>query len=190
MTWIETVSGKRFDYMNVRPEDICLKDIAISLSNQCRFLGHTGQFYSVLEHSLWVHHHARKLGLPSTVKKAALLHDAQEAYVGDIPSPLKMWMRTQRGGDAYDRMETLIQSTIFTKYIGVSIEMIPATLVRVNQIDKCMLLAEKRDILQNTTDWELGEYIPFQEAMDNRFGEREDMIDLFLTLCEQLGIHD
>jgi hypothetical protein len=79
-----TVSGKSIDLLNIKGEDITIEDIAHSLSNQCRFGGHTRQFYSVAQHSLRV-----AQALPSDLKLTGLLHDAAEAYVIDLPLPIK-----------------------------------------------------------------------------------------------------
>jgi hypothetical protein len=81
---IRTFSGKYIDPLNPNPDLICIEDIAHSLSMQCRFGGHTRQFYSVAQHSVMC-----ALKLPDELKLAGLLHDASEAYLMDIPSPVK-----------------------------------------------------------------------------------------------------
>lgn len=83
-THIETWEGLKFDYANMRSEDICIEDIAIALSRIPRFLGHSSGFLSVAQHSINV----SKLVSPQH-RLTALLHDATEAYLGDLPSPLK-----------------------------------------------------------------------------------------------------
>lgn len=91
--WIQTFTGKKFYPLDPDPEQICIEDIAHSLSLQCRFSGHTKRFYSVAEHSVEV---ARNWFVdpdhrePRTGKLMALLHDASEAYLSDIPRPLKL----------------------------------------------------------------------------------------------------
>ena len=84
--WITTVSGIQFHFLDPQPDEIDIKDIAFSLSNQCRFNGHI-PFYSVAEHSIMV----AKM-LPKTKQLAGLLHDASEAYLADIPSPVKHYL--------------------------------------------------------------------------------------------------
>lgn len=85
--WIETVSGIKIEFLNPRPEQIKITDIAHALSNNCRFTGQCRKFYSVAEHS-W--HVARMLeGTPLEVQLAGLLHDASEAYLADIATPVK-----------------------------------------------------------------------------------------------------
>jgi len=82
--WIQTISGRQFNLSNIEPEAICLEDIAHSLSNICRFNGHTKSFYSVAEHCVVMSHL-----VPADAQAGALMHDAGEAYIGDISTPLK-----------------------------------------------------------------------------------------------------
>jgi len=84
---IRTYTGRFVNVFQPTPEMICIEDIAHSLSNQCRFGGHLAQFYSVAQHSI------NCAGLVSSAHtKAALLHDSSEAYLMDIPSPIKAKM--------------------------------------------------------------------------------------------------
>lgn len=82
---IRTFTGIMFNVFNPKPEDVCIEDIAHALSNLCRFNGHTVKFYSVAEHSL----KCAEL-VPKQHRLAALLHDASEAYLVDLPSPIKI----------------------------------------------------------------------------------------------------
>lgn len=82
--WTQTFSGKAFWVADPKEKDIDIRDIAHGLSNICRFAGQSRRFYSVAEHSLllsWV--------VPRQQALWALLHDAPEAYMGDIPRPVK-----------------------------------------------------------------------------------------------------
>lgn len=90
---IQTHSGLMVDPLHLSVQDIRLEDIAHALSNLCRFTGHTSRFYSVAEHSVrvsvaceWVHQQGC---FGPTCERMGLLHDASEAYLQDIPSPLK-----------------------------------------------------------------------------------------------------
>lgn len=85
--WIETRTGKRVSVENPQPDQFDIRDIAYALSNTCRFNGHCAGFYSVAEHSVAV-----ALRLPPELRLAGLLHDATEAYLGDIPSPIKQFL--------------------------------------------------------------------------------------------------
>lgn len=83
-TCIRTWSGRYVDPLDPDPGTILVEDIAHALSHQCRFGGHLPMFYSVAEHSLLV----SEFVAPEH-KLAALMHDASEAYLLDIPSPVK-----------------------------------------------------------------------------------------------------
>jgi hypothetical protein len=81
---IRTYTGKYLDVFNPDPEQIDILDIAHALANTCRFGGHTREFYSVAQHSIMV----AEL-VPPELKLQALMHDAAEAYLTDIPTPIK-----------------------------------------------------------------------------------------------------
>lgn len=95
MSWIQTRSGEAFDLLNPKPEHVQLEDIVYALSHLCRFNGHTSRFYSVAEHSLHVCDRVLEAGHPARAQLVALLHDAHEAYTGDIASPLKQLLYIQ-----------------------------------------------------------------------------------------------
>lgn len=82
---IRTYTGKMINVLDPDPALICIEDIAHALSNQCRFSGHTSKFYSVAQHSVL----CAKM-VSSQFKLAALLHDASEAYLVDLPTPIKI----------------------------------------------------------------------------------------------------
>ncbi len=114
--YIATYTGKQFYPLDPRPEDVCLEDIAHSLSNLCRFTGHTDtdRFYSVAQHSV----------ICSTIVAPeaallALLHDAAEAYLGDISRPLKrdLYVFTEPIGlERIRTVEARLQSYRFGTY--------------------------------------------------------------------------
>jgi len=91
MSWMQTYSCKRFDPICPRAEDIDIRDIAHALSQICRFGGHCREFYSVAQHCVHVAEIVAAYDkAPSDDLRAwALLHDAAEAYVGDIVRPIK-----------------------------------------------------------------------------------------------------
>lgn len=106
-TTIRTFSGIMMDVFNPTPEMICIEDIAHSLSNQCRSGGHIEPFYSVAQHSLVVAEFTNYL---PELKLASLLHDASEAYLLDIPTPIK-----KRLPD-YQAVEAGLMKVIAEKY--------------------------------------------------------------------------
>lgn len=102
---IRTFTGNYIDVTNPQPENICIEDIAHALSNSCRFGGHTMQFYSVAEHSMRV---AELVG--PHFKLAALLHDASEAYLIDMPTPIKLLLPD------YNKIEFRLMDVIADKF--------------------------------------------------------------------------
>jgi hypothetical protein len=86
---IITFTGRQVDPFNLQPEDVNIVDIAHSLSQQNRYGGHTFKPYSVGAHCIIMENtftdkfEQREMGLD------ALMHDASEAYITDIPRPIK-----------------------------------------------------------------------------------------------------
>lgn len=85
--YITTYSGAQFRYN--QPGPFRIRDIARSLSMTMRFRGHTSFPYSVAQHSVMVSRMLEQDGASIPEQAAGLLHDAHEAYVGDVPTPLK-----------------------------------------------------------------------------------------------------
>jgi hypothetical protein len=132
-TWIQTSTGKAFDPFAPDPAAICIEDIAHALSNVCRFTGHCRSFYSVAQHSVEV-----ATRLPPELQAHALLHDASEAYLLDLPSPLKQ--RPEFA--AYRWAEKQLQAAIYARF-GLD----PTTPALVKEMDSRMLLFEKARLL-------------------------------------------
>jgi 5'-deoxynucleotidase YfbR-like HD superfamily hydrolase len=124
-------SGKPFYPLDPRPRDICIEDIAHALSRICRFGGHCKQFYSVAQHSVMV-----SLIVPKQFALEGLLHDAAEAYVGDMVKPLKNTMPD------FEHAEFLIYAAVAAKFN------VPPNISReVKQADHVMLATEARDLM-------------------------------------------
>ena len=88
--WMETASGIRFQFMNPKPEQIDVNDVALALSRTCRYGGHTKRFYSVAEHCCLMSDWVLKQPWGDEQKAlTALHHDDAEAYIGDLPRPCK-----------------------------------------------------------------------------------------------------
>lgn len=82
--WIQTFTGKAYYPFDPSPVEVDIIDVAHALSNLCRYTGHCRRFYSVAEHSVLV----SRL-VPAEHARVALLHDATEAYIADLSSPVK-----------------------------------------------------------------------------------------------------
>lgn len=127
--WIETYTGKVFHFLSPALEEIDIEDIAHSLANECRFGGHTSEFYSVAEHSVLV-----ATLLPDDLALAGLLHDASEAYIRDIASPVKQYLSN------YKDIETVIQDAVHHKF-GVKFS------PEIKEADTLALKAEAQQLL-------------------------------------------
>jgi len=82
--WMATYTGRRFYPLDPKPEEVSIEDIAHHLSNLCRYTGAVNNFYSVAQHSVYV-----SIVVDKEHALWGLLHDAAEAYVNDLSSPLK-----------------------------------------------------------------------------------------------------
>lgn len=90
VTEIETYTGQYVDLLNPKPSTICIEDIAVHLSNICRFNGAVSKPYSVAEHAVRVSKIVqREAPMWPEEQLLALHHDSAEAYTGDITAPLK-----------------------------------------------------------------------------------------------------
>lgn len=135
--FIETFTGLTFKPLDPNFADIRIEDIAHALANQSRFSGHTRFRYSVAEHSVRVSEslewHSR------TVRLWGLLHDSSEAYLVDLPTPLKL---DPTIGDAYRAAEVKLMGAV-CRYFGLTtIE--PAA---VREADANLLATEVRDLM-------------------------------------------
>lgn len=104
--YIETVSGKQIYFLEPTGDMFDITDIAHALSNTCRYTGHCNRFYSVAEHSV----HVSNLLKGTPYELDGLLHDAAEAYLPDVASPIKQFLAD------YNAMEDRLLSVIFKKY--------------------------------------------------------------------------
>lgn len=144
MSWIQTFSGKKFDLLNPTPAMVDPVDIAHALSMICRFTGHTIGFYSVAEHSLRV----AQL-VPHMDVKQALLHDATEAYIQDISSPLKQLLPD------YKAIERRIHRAICDRF-----DLCYALPESVKRADLLMLRREREDLMGRPPE-------PWHESIEN-----------------------
>ena len=136
MTYIQTAGRNYVDLSDPHPDQIDIEDIAHGLANTCRWVGHTPHFYSVAEHSLLCCDNA-----DAVHALEALLHDAAEAYIGDVSTPLKAML-----GSVYTDIEHRIDGVIRAKYGLPKYE----TAV-VKRIDQSLLTLELQDIMRVTT---------------------------------------
>jgi hypothetical protein len=129
--WMLTYTSKAFWPLDARESEVCIEDIAHALSQQCRFAGHTRYPYSVAQHSVLV-----SLETRPEHALAGLLHDATEAYLVDVPTPVKAFMPEYRAWEA--RLHAVI-----ARRFGVP-EELP---LDVKRADAVLLATEARDLM-------------------------------------------
>lgn len=127
--WMQTFTGRQFWPLDPRPEEIFIEDIAHALSMYCRFGGHCREFYPVGEHSLFV----MKI-VPARDALHGLLHDAAEAYLGDMINPLKRVM------PEYQHAEHAVWLAVCQRF-----NMSPCLPVSVRMADRIAVMTERRD---------------------------------------------
>lgn len=136
--WIQTFSGKRFYPLEPHSDDIAIIDIAHALSQICRFAGHSERFISVAEHSYHVSYY-----VPPKYALCGLMHDASEAYLTDIPRPIKPLL------PEYGRMEKELEKIIAEKY-HFEYPLPP----EVKDVDNGILRNEYDAVMKKTFEWE------------------------------------
>lgn len=135
-----TYSGVCFNPLDPSTAGIRIEDIAHALSNQCRFAGHVRAFYSVAQHSVLVSYL-----LPPEFQLVGLLHDASEAYLQDMPSPIKAMMPEYRAA------ESALQAKIY-RWADVRPSVLDQAHGALHDADKLMLAREQHDLMPKV-DW-------------------------------------
>jgi uncharacterized protein len=136
-------SGAWFDFCAPTSSQFTIEDIAHGLANICRYSGQCRRFYSVAEHSILVSETAKGFELE------ALLHDAAEAFLGDITRPLKQML------PEYKRIEADVERAILDRF-GLIGPLPP----QVKQADLRVLAAEQKQIMPEGTDgWVRGQKV-------------------------------
>jgi hypothetical protein len=181
--WILTQSGIKFDLFAPTPDMVNINDIAHALAHICRFGGHSQEFYSVAQHSLIV-----SAGVSAADAMVGLMHDATEAYCGDMVRPLKRRMPD------YKMVEDGIWLAIQAKFrLG---DITPAIKVA----DERALQTERRDLMipsPHLWDGDKQRALPFEgvifprtshmakQAFLQRFHELENFISAPLARVQQ-----
>jgi len=132
--WIRTFMGHRFHLSGFPAGEVDVREIAHALSNLCRFGGHCAQFYSVAQHSVLVSHI-----VPPALALEGLLHDAAEAYLGDVVRPLKRHLK----GTVYDQWEESLEILIADRF-GLRTGPHP----ELKEADNRALATEARDLMK------------------------------------------
>lgn len=139
MNYIQTYTGKQVDPFELQISDICIEDIAHSLALQCRFNGHCREFYSVAEHCCRVSDVC-----PEHLKSAGLLHDDSEAYLCDLPTPLKNNL------PQYKEVEKWVEKKIGYRFGAGALTIAIGDVIE--EFDLTLLATEGRDLMHEWVD--------------------------------------
>ena len=145
-TRIMLASGTLFDLASPETSELTLYDIAYGLGRVCRFAGHTGRFYSVAEHCV----HVARL-VPVELARAALLHDASEAIIGDVTRPLKAMLPD------YRRIEARLEGAIYDRFLEGTKVAVPGSpeAEAIKAADRAMCAVEARELMPHAPGyWE------------------------------------
>lgn len=134
--YVSTFSGNRFYPLRPHIDKVAIEDIAHGLAYQCRFNGQTKTFYSIAQHSLIV----ADL-VPPPLRLAALLHDAAEAYLGDMVKPLKVLL------PEFAALEDKVTAIIAGTY-GIDF----SDYAPIKRADLIALATEKRDLMPHSAE--------------------------------------
>ena len=156
--WLQTFTGKKFYFSRPNSGSINIIDIAHALSRIPRFYGHTDKFYSVAEHCIL----ASKIcdSVDESKSHIALLHDASEAYIGDIVSPLKNLM-----GKKIKKIERQTLIAIFKRF-DIKDKCLPSI---VEEIDLRLLQTERLAMFNKYLHWETTKDVKPYHDVDFRF---------------------
>jgi len=132
----QTVGGRAFNFAHPEDFEYDVEEIAHALSNLCRFTGHTTKFYSVAQHSVLV----SRMVKPGYALEG-LMHDASEAFLGDVSTPLKQYLIE------YAHIERRVDTAI-RKYFGLPI----CESDEVKGADRRVLATEFRDLMPLSQD--------------------------------------
>jgi len=173
-TWMQTGSNQELDFGAEDWIVLPIEMIARALSNICRYNGHCSKYYSVAEHSIHISHLVEpELAL------AALLHDASEAYVGDMPTGLKRFM-----GISFKDIERKATQAVSRGY-GIPMEHLESPAIKV--FDKRILGDEAKLLMPPHAFWEkyLQDYEP--TGIDLPCWQPEEANRRFLARFAELG---
>ena len=142
--YLQTVSGRRVNPFDPDPDQIDIGDIGRALANQCRFGGHCRVFYSVAQHSVIVSEIVERRGGDVEDVFAALMHDASEAYLGDMPHPVK---HRSPLGAAFRAAEEHLERALRDRF-GIR-----ADVPEIKRADRAVLATERRAFSAESWHW-------------------------------------
>lgn len=152
---IRTNAGRSFNLLQPHTTPFGIEEIAHALSHLCRFTGHTHELYTVAQHSVLVSY-----VVPDEFALHGLMHDAAEAFLGDVSSPLKALVRP------YKDIERTVQHAIEARFGLPPLTWTSAASQAVKHADRVLLVTEQRDLMPpgdgRERDWPDVEPLPWK----------------------------
>ena len=185
-----TASGRDFLPMHIMPDEVRITDIAHALSLICRFGGHTVEHYSVAQHSLLVQRILDDMNASPEVQLAGLMHDAHEAYIGDMPTPIKAVI-----GYDWFCLEQQASQAVQSAFGLARISNEYKTLIKT--ADLVALATERRDLMRFDANcnfaWDILDGVsPFHEPATTGSWSpqwwQSMFLDQFMELCDTVAI--
>lgn len=176
--WIETYTGKKFYPFDPRVEDIVVEDMIHAVCHLCRFGGHSRQFYSVGQHLLLVHQYLKDRDEAPLVRLYGLTHDFAEAYLADLPGPIKRMMAE------YQELERRLSLMIWESFrVGPLDEKIVST---VKEADKLILRHEANVLGVNKNNWAQNVPLNYPIREERPSEVKERLRNTFHALMEEV----
>lgn len=177
MSFLRTFTGRDVYPLEMTTGDININDIAHALSNQCRYAGHSKVFYSVAQHCVLVANYLHIRHDDDELAFAGLLHDAAEAYLTDMPTPIKRLMPEY--GKAEDRIQRVVEETFQLQY------RLDEALI--HDADMKLLATEARDLMGDPQNWKsLRGLVPLMDKV--RPVEASQAKIMFIEMYEKLYV--
>lgn len=173
---IRTIAGRSFNLLQPHATPFGIEEIAHALSHLCRFTGHTRELYTVAQHSVLVSY-----VVPDEFAMHGLMHDASEAFMGDVSSPLKAQLRS------YKDIERTVEHAIAARFGLPVLRWSSEANAAVKHADRVLLVTEQRDLMPpgdgTERDWPDVAPLPWVIEPLQPFVAKA----LFLRRFEQLG---
>ena len=181
--YMETFTGQCFFPDDPHPDMIRLEDIAHALSLQCRYGGHCMRFYSVAEHCFLLANHVVHKRLNPEIAMVALMHDAAEAYLMDLPRAIKTEV-----GEAYKNLEAKVEAVIWEKF-GI-VDIVKKWHGIVKELDGRIIVNEREALMRPSNNkWfnspENG-FEPIYVPSSHRLGVRPEQAEVAFIKAFQL----
>lgn len=193
--WMQTYTNRPFRFDDLSSNEVDIKDIARSLSRIPRFNGHASKHLSVAEHSLAVSHALKEKKYSTLVQMHGLLHDAHEAYTGDIISPFQRYLK-ECHGISFKRIQADIQTHIH-KQLQVADLTDGGDLNSIGDADLLCCKIERDLFARSSLEWDIDTYVTYEYDLSRVLYDRTRVmspleansafIELYYDLKKGLG---